>query len=59
MSRRPRLKQISRYIWLFSIPALILISSAFLPLKPFVRQAMIGILFIWFQVSLMSRKFSY
>jgi len=58
MSRRPQLKQIKHYVWLYGIPTLVLISSAFLPLQPFVRQAMIGILLIWFQVSLMLGKFS-
>jgi len=53
MSRKTRLKHISRYVWAFAVPASILASSAFLQLQPFVRQAMIGILLIWFQISLM------
>ena len=58
MSRKPQLKHIRHVVWLYGIPTLVLISSAFLPLQPFVRQAMIGILLIWFQISLMFGKFS-
>ena len=57
MSCKSRLKQIGRYIWLYGIPISVLISGALLPLQPFVRQAMIGILLIWFQVSLVSGMF--
>ena len=53
MSHKPRLQRIGRYALTFAIPISILVSSAIFPLQPFVRQALIGILFIWFQISLM------
>jgi hypothetical protein len=53
MSPKHLFKSISRFTWVLVVPASILVSSALLPLQPFVRQAMIGILLIWFQVSLM------
>jgi hypothetical protein len=53
MSHEPLLKWIFRHAWTFAVPAAILLSSALLPLQPIVRQAMIGILLIWFQITLM------
>ena len=53
MPRKPRSFRIGRYVWVIAVPVSILASSAILPLQPFVRQAMIGILLIWFQITLM------
>jgi hypothetical protein len=53
MSRKPLIKVIGHYAWVLAVPISIFASSAFLPLRPFVRQAMIGILLIWFQITLM------
>jgi hypothetical protein len=40
--------------WLIVLlPVLCVFLAGFLPLKPFVNQALIGIVFIWFQVTIM------
>ena len=45
--------------WLIiGLPLLALCGSAFLPLKPIVSQALIGVLFIWFQVTILLGFFS-
>jgi hypothetical protein len=53
MLRKLRFRRIWRFALVYSIPVSILVSSVFFPLQPFVVQAMIGILLIWFNVSLM------
>ncbi len=39
---------------LFGLPLVGVLATAFMPLSPVVRQGMIGVILIWFQVGLLS-----
>ncbi len=47
--RKSKLKKLN--LLSLGIPLLIFIASAFLPLKPLVQQALVGLTLIWFQVT--------
>jgi hypothetical protein len=57
MSHKSLFKRVGRYFWLYCVPVSIVL-SCLLPLQGVVRQAMIGALLVWFQMSLMMGMFS-
>lgn len=58
MDFRHNFRKIKIGVLVFSVPVLVLISSAIFPLKPITRQVMIAIMLIWFQLSLWLGDFS-
>jgi len=45
---KPSWRKILRNILYFGIPILVAISSVVFPIRPFLRQAMIGFMLVWF-----------